>query len=51
VTPTITRARPRPGDIRHSGADIGAIRAALGYVPRWTLRAGLEALIGALRHG
>jgi UDP-glucose 4-epimerase len=51
VTPAITRSSARPGDIRHSVADIGAIRAALGYVPRWTLRAGLEALIGALRRG
>jgi UDP-glucose 4-epimerase len=51
VTPTITRSAPRPGDIRHSGADITAIRAALGYAPRWTTRAGLDALVGALRGG
>ena len=49
VTPTISRSSPRAGDIRHSGADISAIRAALGYTPRWTTRAGLEALIGAQR--
>ena len=49
VTPTITRSTPRVGDIRHSGADITAIRTALGYTPRWTTRAGLEALITAQR--
>ncbi len=51
VTPAITHASPRAGDIRHSGADITAIRAALGYAPRWTIRAGLDALVGAHRRG
>jgi len=49
--PTIGHAGPRAGDIRHSGADIAAIRAALGYAPRWTTRAGLEALVTAVREG
>jgi UDP-glucose 4-epimerase len=49
VTPTITRSSPRVGDVRHSGADITAIQTALGYTPRWTTRAGLEALIAAQR--
>jgi UDP-glucose 4-epimerase len=38
----VRHADPRPGDIRYSVADISAARAALGYEPRYTLRAGLE---------
>jgi UDP-N-acetylglucosamine 4-epimerase len=35
----------RPGDVRHSEADIGKAQRLLGYRPRWTVRAGLlEAL-------
>ena len=49
VTPRIAYAPARPGDIRHSRADISAIARALGYAPRWTVRAGLEALIRDLR--
>ena len=49
VEPRIEYASPRVGDIRHSCADIAAIQAALGYVPRWRLRAGLEALVAASR--
>jgi len=49
--PQISYAAARAGDIRHSGADISAIRTALGYAPRWTTRAGLEALVAALRGG
>jgi nucleoside-diphosphate-sugar epimerase len=49
VTPAITRAAPRPGDIRDSEADITHIREALGYEPRWTVRAGLEALVAWVR--
>jgi nucleoside-diphosphate-sugar epimerase len=41
-------APPRAGDIRHSQADISAIRAALGYAPRWDVKRGLEALIESL---
>ncbi|TAM45925.1 MAG: NAD-dependent epimerase/dehydratase family protein [Gammaproteobacteria bacterium] len=40
----IAYAPARPQDIRHSRADIGRIRAALGYRSRWTLREGLRAL-------
>lgn len=40
----IAYAPARPQDIRHSRADIGRIRAALGYRPRWALREGLRAL-------
>jgi UDP-N-acetylglucosamine/UDP-N-acetyl-alpha-D-glucosaminouronate 4-epimerase len=35
-------AEPRPGDIRHSGADLTAARRDLGYQPRVSLREGLE---------
>jgi UDP-glucose 4-epimerase len=33
---------PRPGDVRHSQADITAARADLGYQPRFTLEEGLR---------
>ena len=36
-------APPRPGDIRHSWADIGAARETLGYEPRVGLEDGLRA--------
>lgn len=36
---------PRPGDVRHSQADLSAIRKDLGYDPRHSLRSGLEALL------
>jgi UDP-glucose 4-epimerase len=51
AAPVISHAAARAGDIRHSGADISAIRTALGYAPRWTTRAGLEALVAAIRGG
>ena len=37
---------PRPGDIRRSCADAGALQS-LGWRPRWSLREGLEALLRA----
>ena len=45
--PTIRQREPqftdfRPGDIRHSCADLTAANAALGYTPRWHVRAGLR---------
>ena len=49
VAPIITHRAARAGDIRHSGADITAIGSALGYAPRWTTGAGLEALVAAVR--
>ena len=49
TTPVITHGAACAGDIRHSAADITAIRAALGYVPRWTTHAGLAALVAAVR--
>jgi UDP-glucose 4-epimerase len=51
IEPRVTHDATRAGDIRHSQADIAAIRTALGYAPRWTLRAGLEALVAAARVG
>jgi nucleoside-diphosphate-sugar epimerase len=51
VRPRITYAPSRAGDIRHSQADISAIKASLGFIPQWTVRSGLEALIQALRAG
>ncbi|MGD2114178.1 MAG: NAD-dependent epimerase/dehydratase family protein [Acidobacteriota bacterium] len=33
---------PRPGDVRHSAADLTAAREALGYVPEVSLGEGLE---------
>ena len=33
---------PRAGDIQHSSADIGKIRAALGFEPGVSVDAGLE---------
>jgi UDP-glucose 4-epimerase len=49
VTPRVGQEPARAGEIRHSQADITAIRAALGYAPRWTVRAGLEALVASVR--
>lgn len=40
-------AEARAGDIRHSGADIAAIAAALGYAPEWAVERGLAALVAA----
>lgn len=39
-------AAARPGDVRHSCANIAAIRRALGFSPRVTLEAGLRTLLG-----
>jgi UDP-glucose 4-epimerase len=33
---------PRPGDVRHSRADVSKARRLLGFVPRWDLKAGLR---------
>ncbi|HTN24546.1 MAG TPA: SDR family oxidoreductase [Solirubrobacteraceae bacterium] len=40
-------AAPRPGEVRHSLADIGAARADLGYEPRIALAEGLRATVAA----
>jgi UDP-glucose 4-epimerase len=47
VTPRTDHTAARAGDIHDSHADISAIRAAIGYTPQWSVRAGLEALIAS----
>jgi UDP-glucose 4-epimerase len=44
-TADITHTEGRDGDIRHSEADIAAIRAEFGYEPTVSLREGLEQTI------
>lgn len=39
---------PRPGDVAHSLADLTAIRAALGYEPRYDLTSGLRETFASL---
>jgi UDP-glucose 4-epimerase len=41
---------PRPGDIRHSVADITKAREVLGFKPRIGLEEGLQSLIVAHIH-
>jgi nucleoside-diphosphate-sugar epimerase len=41
--PPPRHAPPRPGDVRHSLADLALAGSALGYRPEWTLDAGLAA--------
>lgn len=38
----VNYAPPRPGDIKHSQADIKRARKLLGFQPRWGLEAGLR---------
>lgn len=38
-------ADPRPGDVRHSLADISRAKELLGYEPRYSLREGLEKML------
>jgi UDP-glucose 4-epimerase len=45
----IVHADSRPGDVRHSRADVSRIRRDLGFAARVPLREGLEATIRALR--
>jgi UDP-glucose 4-epimerase len=40
----ISHVEPRPGDIRHSEADVSKIRDALGYEPTVSLETGLKQL-------
>jgi UDP-glucose 4-epimerase len=49
VEPRIEYAAPRPGDVRHSLADIGAARAAFGYDPRVHLDDGLPEYVNWAR--
>ena len=41
----VKRERPRPGDIKHSLADISRAKAAFGYSPRYSLKKGLRETI------
>ena len=41
VEVAIQHGPPRPGDVRHSLADVSAARAAFGFEPTVTLEAGL----------
>jgi UDP-glucose 4-epimerase len=41
-TPVVQHAPPRPGDVRHSLADISAARDAFGYAPEVDLEDGLR---------
>jgi len=45
TTSSIIFEKPRPGDIRHSLADIGEIRK-LGFEPEWSLEEGLKKMVG-----
>ncbi len=47
LRPEAARIEPRylgfrPGDVRHSHADIGRARRLLGYAPRWSVESGLD---------
>jgi UDP-glucose 4-epimerase len=48
-SPRARRAPARPGDIRHSLADVRAARRLLGYRPRVALTAGLAATVAWYR--
>ncbi len=45
IEPNVEHTVPRPGDVRHSLADISAARAAFAYEPRVTLEEGLPAYV------
>jgi UDP-N-acetylglucosamine 4-epimerase len=45
AAPACERGDFRPGDVRHSLADIGRARDRLGYAPTHDVRAGLEAAL------
>ena len=46
-----SHAPPRPGDIKHSTADVGKIREALGYMPAISLVDGLKQTVDWYRNG
>jgi UDP-glucose 4-epimerase len=46
---TPAHAPPRPGDVRHSQADISRVERDLGYHPRFSLEEGLRATLNWLR--
>jgi UDP-glucose 4-epimerase len=42
INPTVSHGAPRPGDVRHSLADISAARSGFGFTPSCSLEAGLK---------
>lgn len=44
---SIVYSPPRFGDVQASLADLRAVHAALGYIPRWSLERGLAATVAA----
>jgi len=48
ITPEVV-GKYRAGDIRHCYADIGKIRAGLGYLPRVEFRDGISDLVSSIR--
>jgi len=49
IEPRVSHGPPRPGDVRHSVADISAGRTALGYEPAVDMRTGLKDYISWAR--
>jgi len=49
VKAEVTYAEPKPGDVRHSLADIAEARRVLGYVPKVMLNEGLKRTVDAFR--
>ncbi|AFZ74129.1 NAD-dependent epimerase/dehydratase family protein [Natronobacterium gregoryi] len=41
----IVHHEPRPGDVRHSGADVSRARRRLGFEPRVSLESGVRSLV------
>lgn len=50
-TPDPEFADPRPGDVRHSLAEISKAARVLGYRPQMDFRTGLEKIVGLARQG
>ncbi len=44
----INFAPDRPGDIKHSQADISSTSEYLGFIPQWSVKSGLKSLIDSL---
>lgn len=42
INPTVSHGAPRPGDVRHSLADISAARSGFGFNPSRSLESGLK---------
>jgi nucleoside-diphosphate-sugar epimerase len=44
---SVSYGPPRAGDVRHSQADVMRIRSELGWMPAWSLEAGLAVMLAA----